>query len=158
LDRLADGDIDVALLDFILPGRDGLWLAGVVREQYPDVGVVLVTGHQGCDVAAEGLRLGVLDFLLKPFARRELMQAVRRAVEWRESLRRDREAERALQQGIAQRRDALVAAVAGATDVPAAVSTLLDAIGDRHPEAVAHARRVRAMAGALARAVSLEGH
>jgi putative nucleotidyltransferase with HDIG domain len=157
LERLAEGDVDVALLDFILPGRDGLWLAGVVRERHPDVGVVLVTGYQGCEVAAEGLRLGVLDFLLKPFSRRELMQAVRRAVEWRDSLRRDREAERAIRHGIAQRHDALVAAVSGTRDARTAVSTLLEAIGERHPDAVAHARRVGAMALALARALSVEG-
>ncbi len=156
LDRLSAGDVDVALLDFILPGRDGLWLAGLVHEQYPDVGVVLVTGYQGCDVAAEGLRLGILDFLLKPFSRRELMQAVRRAVQWRESIRRDREAEQATRDAIDRRRDELTAAAAAHTDPESATAVLVRAIGERAPDAVAHAWRVSGMATALARALGLD--
>lgn len=155
LDRLSAGGVDVALLDFILPGRDGLWLAGLMREQYPDVGVVLVTGHQGCDIAAEALRLGVLDFLLKPFSRRDLMQAVRRAVQWRESIRRDREAEQAMRATIARRRDELTAVAAAQPDPESATMALVRAIGDRAPEAVAHARRVSGMATELARALGL---
>src|ERR1700722_10683397 len=36
---------DLAVIDVMMPGRDGLWLAGELRRLHPDTAVVIATGH-----------------------------------------------------------------------------------------------------------------
>ena len=75
---------DVALLDIALPGKDGVWLARALRQQHTDTALIMVTGLPRFDAAVEGMRLGVLDYLLKPFTRGELFDALRSAIAWRD--------------------------------------------------------------------------
>ena len=81
LDYITAHPVDVALLDLAMPGHDGLWLAEQIRQRTDSLALIMVTGLQRFDAAVAGIRLGVLDYLLKPFSRQELLQAVRRAVE-----------------------------------------------------------------------------
>ncbi len=64
----ADGDFDLVLTDFRLPGLDGLSVLKEIRERSPGVPVVLVTAHGSVDVAVRAMRLGAADFLQKPFS------------------------------------------------------------------------------------------
>ncbi|MGE3190166.1 MAG: response regulator, partial [Vicinamibacterales bacterium] len=80
--------LDVALLDLAMPGEDGVWLAKRLRERQQDVAVIMCTGWQSFDAAVEGMRIGVNDYLLKPFSRLELLEAVQRAIRWRTEARR----------------------------------------------------------------------
>ncbi len=75
---------DVALLDLALPDKDGLWLAAALRKRHEDTALIVVTGLHGFDAAVEGSRIGVLDYLVKPFTRGELCDAVRAAMAWRD--------------------------------------------------------------------------
>jgi response regulator RpfG family c-di-GMP phosphodiesterase len=147
LDYIAAHPVDVALLDLALPGRDGLWLAQQIRQRTDDLALIMVTGLQRFDAAVAGIRLGVLDYLLKPFSRQELLHAVRRAVEWRESLRRDRQREQALHREIAERREALAGDLAVLDKATVgAIQALLETLHQRNPDAAAHANRVARMA------------
>ena len=71
LERLPDGpgaptDIDVLLLDFRLTGDNGLELLKVVRQDRQlDLPVVLVTGQGSEDVAAQAMRMGATDYVVK---------------------------------------------------------------------------------------------
>ncbi|MCX7672244.1 MAG: EAL domain-containing protein, partial [Thiobacillaceae bacterium] len=69
LARLVDGSLpacDVLLVDYRLPGMDGLELARQLREDYAlQTPIVLVTAHGSEDVAASALHLGVDDYLAK---------------------------------------------------------------------------------------------
>ena len=84
--------VDVALLDLALPGEDGVWLARRLRERQHDVAVIMCTGWQSFDAAVEGMRVGIMDYLLKPFSRTELLEAVDRAVKWRRETRQTADA------------------------------------------------------------------
>jgi putative nucleotidyltransferase with HDIG domain len=149
--------VDVALLDLALPDRDGLWLAQQIRQHTDDLALIVATGVQQFEAAVEGMRLGVLDYLFKPFSRRELLQAVRRAVEWQESLRRDRQQGQALQLEIGVRREALASAIAGLNKATTgAIQALLETLHQRDPDAAAHAHRVARMAVDLAAALDVE--
>lgn len=63
---------DIALVDITMPFMDGLELAERLKADYPDVSVVLITGHNEFDYARRALKIGVEDYILKPFSKDEL--------------------------------------------------------------------------------------
>ena len=78
LARLGDGDIDIALLDIMMPGLSGLDVLTRVRadERLQDVKVILLTARsRDVDVDA-GYATGADDYVIKPFSPRELVHRV----------------------------------------------------------------------------------
>lgn len=68
LNLLKEVRIDAALLDLRMPGMDGLTLLKDIRASYPDVMVMMLTGHGGVREAVEAIKLGASDFLEKPIS------------------------------------------------------------------------------------------
>ena len=67
LHRLAEGGFDVVVLDLMIPGFSGQQVLQTIREKFPAVRVLLITGH-GADPESEAhLQPGAGDILLKPF-------------------------------------------------------------------------------------------
>jgi DNA-binding NtrC family response regulator len=64
--QLGDG-IDVAVVDKNLPDGNGVDLLRWLRQTAPEVPVLMVTGYASTESAAEALRLGAFDYILKPF-------------------------------------------------------------------------------------------
>ncbi len=58
---------DVVLTDIKMPEMDGLTLLKKIREQYPDIFVIAITGHGSVEDAVHAMRLGAYDYLQKPF-------------------------------------------------------------------------------------------
>jgi putative two-component system response regulator len=75
---------DVIVCDIQMPGHDGVWLVAQVRERFPSVAIVLATGVDNVPPVTS-LRSGVVEYLLKPFAREQVLVAVRRAVKWQKT-------------------------------------------------------------------------
>lgn len=67
---------DIALLDINMPIMDGLDLSEALKEKYPELCVVLVTGYNEFEYAKKAIRLGVDDYLLKPVDEDELLAAM----------------------------------------------------------------------------------
>ena len=65
LARLAGGGIDVALLDYNMPGRDGLVLATEIRALYPDMPIAIITANAQ-DEVIERARAANAAFVMKP--------------------------------------------------------------------------------------------
>jgi putative two-component system response regulator len=76
----AGGAFDVVITDIHMPGLDGLTLMRSLREQQPEIPVVVVTGHGTVDTAIQALREGASGMLVKPFTNEELLAEVRRAL------------------------------------------------------------------------------
>lgn len=74
---------DVLLTDLRLPGMDGIELIQKARQIDPDMSAVLMTGHGSIQSAVNAMKLGVQDYILKPFKVSELMPVVHRAIEVR---------------------------------------------------------------------------
>jgi DNA-binding response OmpR family regulator len=58
---------DLIYLDIHLPELDGMQILKEVRQRYPKLPVILLTGYGSMQSAVEALRLGATDYLLKPF-------------------------------------------------------------------------------------------
>ena len=82
---LARQDMDIILLDVLLPDGDGLaTLESFTRlPGHPDV--IVITGHGNADAAETALRAGAWEYLLTPLRPRELKLALSQAVAWRAS-------------------------------------------------------------------------
>lgn len=63
---LAKTDIDVVILDIRMPGMDGIDTLKQIKNLYPIVEVILLTGHGSTETAVEGMKLGAFDYLMKP--------------------------------------------------------------------------------------------
>ena len=75
---------DVALVDIVLPGKDGIHLLEQIKRLSPDVEVVLITSHGSVESAIKAIRHGAYDYLNKPFRRLEdVWLTVLRALEQR---------------------------------------------------------------------------
>jgi len=70
---------DVVLTDLRMPGMDGLTLLSRIRDEHPDVRVVLMTAFATVATAVQALRDGAFDYLQKPFDNAALVATVRRA-------------------------------------------------------------------------------
>jgi len=66
LDVLKEENIDVVILDVKMPGMDGLETLKEIKQHYPIVEVILLTGHGTIETAVMGMKLGAYDYLLKP--------------------------------------------------------------------------------------------
>jgi len=78
LDTLA---IDVIVLDIKMPGLDGLDVLNKVKQNHPNVEVILLSGHASVETAEEGLKRGAFDFLSKPSRISEILAKVEEAYE-----------------------------------------------------------------------------
>jgi two-component system response regulator HydG len=85
------GDVDVVFTDLHMPEMDGLELASAVRDRWPEIVVVMITGGADVSSAMQAMRLGVYDYLIKPIdVEATLLPVARRAVEHRRLLDRNR--------------------------------------------------------------------
>jgi two-component system alkaline phosphatase synthesis response regulator PhoP len=75
--RAADGaEIDLALLDILMPKMDGMALLQALRAQRPALPVIFLTARGEEEDRVRGLRLGADDYVVKPFGARELLARV----------------------------------------------------------------------------------
>jgi len=80
LDRATRGYFDCALVDLKMPDMDGMDLVRNAREARSNMAILIITGYGAVETAAEAARLGVADYLCKPFAPDEVAGAVDRAL------------------------------------------------------------------------------
>jgi len=73
---LKDKDIDLVLTDLKMPEMDGMDLTRQMRDDYPDIPVVIMTGFPSVDSAVAALRSRVADYVTKPFNINELYKIV----------------------------------------------------------------------------------
>lgn len=71
---------DIILTDLNLPGMQGLELCERVRNDWPDVQLLILTGYGSLDAAKSAIRLEVADFLTKPTSLGDLEAALNRAL------------------------------------------------------------------------------
>jgi DNA-binding response OmpR family regulator len=84
LDLVRKLDVDLVLLDLVLPGRDGLEVLEHIRQARPRVPVIAVTALDSTGSKIGGLDAGADDYVTKPFAVDELAARIRARLRWTE--------------------------------------------------------------------------
>ncbi len=86
------GDVDVALIDLMMPGEiDGMSALKRIRERFPDMPVIMMSGRAGLSDAVNATKLGAFNFLEKPLTPEGVLLAVGAAFELQRTRRVARE-------------------------------------------------------------------
>ena len=70
---------DVMVLDLKMPGMGGMAVLERVKREFPQLQVIIMTGHGSEKEEVEARRLGAFDYLTKPVDIKDLMERVRKA-------------------------------------------------------------------------------
>jgi DNA-binding NtrC family response regulator len=81
LDILKKASFDVALLDIKMPEMDGIEVLEQISEKYPDLQVVMISGHGNVDTAVKAVKMGAYDFIEKPLDLNRLLVTIRNATD-----------------------------------------------------------------------------
>jgi DNA-binding NtrC family response regulator len=81
LDRINNDHLDLLITDVKMPGMGGIELLDKVKETYPDIDVMIITGFGSVGDAVDAMKRGAYDYITKPFNLYELVIKVRKISE-----------------------------------------------------------------------------
>ncbi len=90
---LASGNIDLVMIDVIMPKIDGIALTKSLRESGTDIPVIIMTGFASIDTAVESMKAGATDFITKPFNVNHVLFTIQKAFETQNLRRMAQESE-----------------------------------------------------------------
>lgn len=76
-----DSAPDLLLLDVKMPEMDGIEVLKQLKQHYPQLPVIIMTGHGTIESAVEAMKIGAYDYLTKPFPQEKLLAQVKNALE-----------------------------------------------------------------------------
>jgi two-component system, NtrC family, response regulator HydG len=82
---LEASEYDLVLCDFRLDGTDGKSMLIKIKDRYPNVPVIIITGYSDIKIAVEVMKLGAYDYVTKPLFPDEIILTIRKALESQES-------------------------------------------------------------------------
>lgn len=73
-------NIGLLLIDIKMPKRNGLDVIKEIKEKYPSLKIIVVTGYRSVETAAEAVRLGACGYIVKPFKTEEILATVKSTI------------------------------------------------------------------------------
>ncbi len=80
LEKMAVESFSLLISDIVMPGKNGLELLKLVKQQWPLTKAVMMTAYASTDTAVKAIRMGALDYIPKPFTPDELRSTVEKAL------------------------------------------------------------------------------
>ena len=96
LEVLEEGNVDLVILDVWLPNMGGIDVLKRIRDNWPEIEVVVISGHANINMAVQAVKIGAFDFLEKPLSLEKTISVVENALKMEELKRENR----TLKQGI----------------------------------------------------------
>ncbi|MEJ2640051.1 MAG: response regulator [Desulfosarcinaceae bacterium] len=79
LERIAKERFDAVVMDFVMPGMDGIETLRRLKEDQPELQIILLTGYATLEKCIEAMKLGAMDFMEKPVDIEELTAKIKAA-------------------------------------------------------------------------------
>ncbi len=127
--------VSLVITDIMMPGMSGLDLLTLIRKDYPDVVVVMVTAIDDRNTGIRALELGAYGYVIKPFERNEVLINVANALQRREVTRLSKQYDRHLSEHVEQNAEQIY-------QREQLILKVIAAVGSRHGETEAHLLRV----------------
>lgn len=87
---------DIVITDIRMPFMDGIELSRMIKEEYPEIKIIILSGHEEFEYAKAAIQIGVKEYLLKPINGDELLQVVNRVAQ---KIKEENESRETLQEG-----------------------------------------------------------
>jgi DNA-binding NtrC family response regulator len=87
LQLIKEQSFDLALLDLMMPEMNGIDLLEKLRQEDPDLSVVMMTAFASIDLAVEAISKGAYDFITKPFEKDTILRVIKKGLERNRLLR-----------------------------------------------------------------------
>ena len=80
LEVMNSNEFDLLLIDVKMPKKDGMYLMRKIKEQWPDMPVIVMSGYYTTETIQEAMSMGATTFIAKPFEPDELMETIRNVI------------------------------------------------------------------------------
>ncbi|NCB09011.1 MAG: sigma-54-dependent Fis family transcriptional regulator, partial [Bacteroidia bacterium] len=81
IELVRNAEYDIVLCDIKMPGMDGIEVLGHLTGLFPDLPVVMISGHGNIDTAVESIKKGAFDYIEKPLDLNRLLITIRNALD-----------------------------------------------------------------------------
>ena len=155
LATLRGGRYDLAVVDVLMPGHDGLWLAAEMQRDHPYTAVIIATAYTEL-LSPDAPQPDIADLLVKPFQRDRFALALERGRQWRKQALEELQWHAVLSKELRERTEELCVQLNASADQSPATEWLTAVMASRAPAALEHGARVARYAVATAQEMSLE--
>ena len=80
LRMLEEQDIDLVVLDVLLPNMGGIDVLKEIKKRYRTIEVIVISGHATVDIAVRAVKLGAFEFVEKPLSMEKIVNLARNAL------------------------------------------------------------------------------
>jgi putative two-component system response regulator len=147
--RMRETPASLVLSDVSMPGVDGLSLLRALREEWPDVAVIMCSGNADVRTAVSCLTVGAMEYIAKPFHFEEVRARVTSALEKRRLQLENREYQLRLEARVQEQARRIEQQFLGG------VQALAEALEAKDPYTRGHSERVSTYAASIARQMGL---
>lgn len=84
IELLERESFDIVLTDLKMPDMDGLEVLRTIKQRWPDIQVIIITGYGTISTAVQAIKLGAYEYIEKPFTPEDILKVVREALKDRE--------------------------------------------------------------------------
>jgi putative two-component system response regulator len=144
--------VDLVLLDIIMPGKSGTEVLQEIKAKYPNTAVIMVTAVADVQSAIGLMRAGAYDYIIKPIDLNVLLLSINRALEKRNLLLENKEYQDHLEQKIQEQTDKVRQSFLNST------TSLVNALEAKDKYTHGHSQRVTKIAVAIAKELTVPRH